>query len=167
MIPITGPGGIVPAMANLSDEYGTAEAPSSAEAVPSLSPAALTALVQTQPWVRLFAILAFLLTGLSLLVLIVTTGILATGDKAKPSGFLMLIPLTALIAGYIPPAIFLWRYAEGLQHLRRGGGEAALERALKNQKSFWKYVGILACVMAALYALLFLFGFSAGLLKNR
>jgi hypothetical protein len=67
---------------------------------------------------------------------------------------------------YTPPAVHLWRYAASIQQLQTGSGQQALESALRNQKSFWKYVGILSCVMMALYALGMLAVMGVGLIKR-
>jgi hypothetical protein len=105
-------------------------------------------LAQTRPWVKLIAIFCFVATALMVLVVV---GVLAAGgDRTKATAF---VPLLVMLLLYLPPASFLWKYAGGIAELQRGGGQTALEKALRSQKGFWKYVGILTCVMMGLYAI--------------
>jgi hypothetical protein len=126
----------------------------------------VTLLAQTRPWVRLMSILTFIALGLSGLGFLV---MLAVGrGLGGRMGATSLIPLLIVLGFYIPPAIFLWRYADAIRRLQEGGGMPALEEALSNQKSFWKYVGIFAVVMLCLYALFFLGAFLfTAVLKSR
>ena len=43
-----------------------------------------------------------------------------------------------------------------------GGGQSALESALRSQKSFWKDMAIFACAMMAMFAVGLVFGFLVG-----
>lgn len=120
------------------------------ETVPS---SVVTLMAQTRPWVRLLAVLIFIGLGLGLLAFLVAVGM---GSAAfGKAGAMSFVPLIVVLAFYVPPAIFLWKYADGIRRLQDGGGMPALEDALGNQKSFWKYVGIFAVVMMSLYALFF------------
>lgn len=58
-----------------------------------------------------------------------------------------------LVSGvlYVFPAIFLFRAAGGVVQVRRGQVIAGLEKTLANQKSFWKFIGIVTVVMLCLY----------------
>jgi hypothetical protein len=51
---------------------------------------------------------------------------------------------------YLPPAVFLWQYARAIQSLERSPSSEALEGALKHQRSFWRYIGILFAVFLIL-----------------
>jgi hypothetical protein len=77
------------------------------------------------------------------------------------------VPVFVLLLLYIPPAVFLWQYAGRIRRLQDGGGLPALEEALTSQKSFWKYVGILAAVVLCLYAVAFLGAGLFGTLLKR
>jgi hypothetical protein len=112
------------------------------------SEAVTSLLAQTRPWVKLMAVLAFVANALILLAVVGV--VLRGGDTMKASA---LVPMLFLSLLYVPPAVFLWSYAGGIAELQRGGGQNALEKALRSQKSFWKYVAILSCVLLALYAI--------------
>jgi hypothetical protein len=94
------------------------------------------------------AIFAFVATAL--MVLVVVGVAVIGGDKTSPGPF---VPMLVLSLLYLPPALFLWSYAGGIAELQRGGGQLALEKAIRSQKSFWKYVGILTCVVMGLYVI--------------
>ncbi len=47
---------------------------------------------------------------------------------------------------YIAPGMFLWRYASAIQSLKASATAARLEDALKHQKSFWRFLGILTAI---------------------
>ena len=47
---------------------------------------------------------------------------------------------------YFFPSLYLFRYASSIGSLLDGGGAREMEKALSNQKSFWKFAGILTLV---------------------
>jgi hypothetical protein len=117
-------------------------------------------LSQTGPWVRLFSVLLFIGAGFMILagaglVLAGLVGLSSPrempGAGAFPSsiGAIVVGPLYLVlsIVLYIVPALFLARYAGAIRTLRLNRSAVALEDAMKHQKSFWRYLGILAIVM--------------------
>jgi hypothetical protein len=128
---------------------GATVSPSGPEAA---SDAVVKLLAQTRPWVRRMAIFAFVGIGLFVLLIVVmgTLGERLGAGKVAASAF---IPLLAVMLFYVPPALFLWGYASSIKQLQTGGGQTALENALRSQKSFWKYVGIFSTVIMVLYAI--------------
>ncbi len=129
-------------------------------------------LSQTGPWIRFFSILLFIFSGLTLLVgmgliLMGFAGILSPGSsvggKLLPSGLgvALLGPIYGLIAilGYLVPGLLLFRYASGIKALRSSLSAQTLEDALKHQKSFWRYLGILTVIMLVIGILVFIASF--------
>lgn len=112
-------------------------------------------LKRTKPWVRFLAVLGFI--GLFLLVI----GCLAImALPVGPMGSMPIGPrigaaLVYLLIGLVqfPAVLFLNRYASRIARLASSGSPMDLEDALRAQKSFWKYLGILTLVMMILYAL--------------
>jgi ABC-type sugar transport system permease subunit len=47
---------------------------------------------------------------------------------------------------YFFPSLFLFKFASSIGRLLDGGGATEMEEALSNQKSFWKFVGILVII---------------------
>lgn len=133
---------------------------------PSVPPVLVQLLAQTRPWVRFLAVLGFISTGflaLGALVVLALPGFPPGGGV--PGAFKVGMALVYLgMAGvHLPPALFLYRYASHIQALQASAGAGDLERALAAQKSFWRYVGILALVVLCLYALVILVALVAGL----
>jgi hypothetical protein len=114
----------------------------------------ITILGQARPWVTLFVILFAVAIGVGLLALVVVTMLGSTlGGAFGAKPLLSFLPLVVILLLYVPPMIFLARYAAGIKQLQNGGGLPALEHALRSQKSFWKYIGIFGIVMIGIYAL--------------
>jgi hypothetical protein len=146
-------------MATPYDPYKTPTAVDTApvaSAPTSVPYAVVELLVQTRPWVKLMAVLVFVSFGLALLVAV---GVSLASDPGTRSRFW---PLIGTLAFLVPAAVFLWKFADSIRQLQGGGGQAALESALRNQKSFWKYLGIVACGNIALFFLGLVLGFLVG-----
>ena len=119
---------------------------------------------QTQPWARLMGILGFVTVGMTLLFgLGAAVAIVAT--QGWEAAFLSAVyPLMA--AMYVPPSIYLTRYANRIGDFIAQGQQHQLEAALDAQRAFWKFMGIFALVslvlagLATLVALLL--GFAGG-----
>ena len=134
---------------------GASEAAATA-ASQSVPPAVVALLSQTRPWVKLIALLIFAGQGLLLVGSLFVWAVRRGGQAAGESAWAM-VPLVLMMLLYVPAAVLLWNYAGNIRQLQRGGGQAALEAALGSQKTFWKYVGILAVVTILLYGV-FIFG---------
>jgi hypothetical protein len=128
-------------------------------------PEAVVALLgATRPWVKLISVLAFVGTGLGMVAMLI--GGLATRRQMHGSTSLSFLAFLPLMLLYVPPAVFLWRYAQGIEGLQGGGGHAALEFALRSQKSFWKYLGISCLVMLVVYGVAMGVGFLVGFSRH-
>ena len=66
---------------------------------------------------------------------------------------LVYLPMAAL---YIYPALKLWGFGSAINRLVASRSSGDLEVALGQQKSFWKFAGIVTIVMIALYGLFFI-----------
>jgi hypothetical protein len=137
---------------------------------PEVLPVNLTAnaqryLSQTGPWVRFISIMLFIgaafmiLAGVAL-VLMGLAGLDSStspfGSGSMPGGMAFLLgPIYVMMAllFYIVPGIFLFRYASAIKALKMTPSAPALEDALRNQKTFWRYLGIMAIVMLAIFVL--------------
>jgi len=114
---------------------------------------ALEMLRQTRPWARFIAVLIFIGAAFMLIGGIVfTVGVMTAGPgfRGGPPAFFGVI--CVVLAGlYIMPAIYLKRYASRITDLINLNRADMLEAALEAQKSFWKFVGIVAAITIALY----------------
>jgi hypothetical protein len=144
------PNPFAPPSANLNAP--PANAGSTFDAVP---PSVIAILGATRPWLRLM--LGLIVTGMVLVGMLVVGWSFLGGYGAGRAAlsFAAIPPLLLVMSFYLPPAFYLHRCAEGIRRLQAGGGVPALEDTLRSQKSFWKYLGILALVLIAIYALAF------------
>jgi hypothetical protein len=115
-------------------------------------------LSETRPWVKLMAVLTFITVPLMVLA---SVGVALVTGLRNAASFL---PLMITLLVYVPAAVFLWKYAGSIRELQRGGGQRALEAALRSQKSFWKFVGIYACVLLSLYGVVVVGAILVGLM---
>jgi hypothetical protein len=132
-----------------------------------VSESALGYLQATRPWVKFLAIVGFVFMGLMVLVgLMMTLAFSAVPQQpGMPPAFGPIFgTLYIVMAGiYLMPCLFMHRYAKAIAAIP-SAGQGALEEALKQQKSFWKFMGILMLVMLCLYAAILVFGVLAAVL---
>ena len=130
-------------------------------------------LSQTGPWVRFLSVLFFLsigfmiLGGLAIVLVGMTGSLLGQSNPAYnvlPGGAFAagLVYILAAIL-YLAPAIFLSRYASAIKKMRSEPSTQALEGAIKYQKSFWRYTGVIAAIFLAVLAAALAFSFAVGL----
>ncbi len=117
---------------------------------------------QTRPWVRFMSVMIFVVAGLMVLMGIAMLVVSMLGGFAArdtgPAGALgsaivgglLALFYFALSALYVAPGVYLARYATAIKVLRTNRDAAVLEDALKHQKSFWRFVGIMAAIGTAL-----------------
>src|SRR6267142_5974567 len=128
-----------------------------------ITPGMIESLRQTKPWVRLLSILGFV--GSAFMVmggLFVITASLAgatiggsLGRSFRGPSFLIIGILYLLFAVlYLFPSFFLFRYASAIAAMLRGETVHGMEQALAAQKTFWRFVGIMAVVVLALYVII-------------
>jgi hypothetical protein len=111
---------------------------------------------RTRPWVRFIGVL--IIIGCVLLVLMavmvmIMGSFFGTQDLGPAFGILIggLYLLMAVL--YFFPALYLLRYGAALKQMRGGTNIRAVEEALGHQASFWRYIGILAAVIMAIYGI--------------
>ena len=113
---------------------------------------------QTRPWVLFLSVLMFLGSAFMVLAGLAMFGMSAIAGRGAgglPMGLmgLMYLPLAAL---YVYPAKKLWGYGSAISRMTTSRSTADLEAALGEQKSFWKFLGIMTIVMFCLYILFFI-----------
>jgi hypothetical protein len=126
----------------------------------TLTPVGLEMLRQTKPWVRLIAILIYVSVGLYVLG---GVGMLLAAVAGRTGEMAGMALIYVVVAGlYLPPAVFLGRYASSIGALAASLRPDDLTAALAAQKSFWKYVGIAAVVVLVFVVLILLLVFVAA-----
>ena len=124
-----------------------------------VSETALGYLNQTRPWVKFLAILGFIVLGI-----IVLCGLaMMSGSVMNAPGFGAAFGILYLVLAllYYMPCLFLYRYSKAISTIP-STGQAGLEEALKQQKSFWKFMGILTAVVLCIEVVVILITIFAG-----
>ena len=109
----------------------------------------------TRPWTRLLSVLGFIGTGLMVLAglgVIVGKSFIPVSEKAPPLVFMGLFYILASVF-YLVPSIWLSKYSTAISAFLKAGDAIELGKAIAYQKSFWKFIGILALVSIALTVL--------------
>jgi hypothetical protein len=108
----------------------------------------LLSLRQTKPWVMLVSVIGFIYIGISVFFSVVAMFIFSqfndTGSFVSSSMLVVMNILMGIL--YFFPSLFLFKFASSIGRLLDGGGATEMEEALSNQKSFWKFVGILVII---------------------
>ncbi len=110
---------------------------------------ATQSLAQTKPWVRFLSVLGFL--GSACMLVFVSIGtMMGGGGRLAIMQMVVMLPICLLF--YFIPSLLLWNYASRISDFLRARTAPTFSAALTAQKSFWKYLGILAIVVSAFYA---------------
>lgn len=121
----------------------------------SITESMLLSLSQTKPWVRLLSILGFVSIGFMVISGAISMIAFSKLDPNKSSA----LPMALIGSGggnllfgllYFFPSLFLFKFASSIGRLLDGGGASEMEKTLSNQKSFWKFIGILTLITFAL-----------------
>ncbi len=114
----------------------------------------LRSLRQTKPWARLLSILGFISIGFmvinGVISMIAFSKLGPDKSPALPMGLIGSAGNLLLGLLYFFPSLFLFKYASSIGRLLDGGGASEMEKTLSNQKSFWKFVGILTIITIVL-----------------
>lgn len=129
-------------------------------------------LFETAKWSKLIAILGFIGIGLIMLAGIFSSLFLsALSGTASNYEFISggVVGFIYLLTGaiYIVPILYLYRFAENLRLALNTQSQETLNHSFEYLKKHYKFLGIIAIAIIALYALIFvfvlLFGASASL----
>lgn len=132
-----------------------------------ITPLMIEHLRGTKPWVRLMSVILFI--SVALMVLAAGVMLLMPTPTPMGSGFTVMIAVVYLGLGllYLFPAYYLHQYASSIRNLEQGGGDVAIEEALRNQKSFWRFVGIMTLVVIGIYVLVIVFAILGASMMSR
>lgn len=123
----------------------------------AVTPVMIEHLRATKPWVRFVSIVMFIMVGIIFLagLMIIVSSSAPVGMRGGAFGPLLGIFYWLMGGLYLPPAVFLYRFASYIDDLLKGGGDVAMEMALASQKSFWRFSGIVTLIVFCIYALIF------------
>ena len=138
---------------------GYAQSPYAATPGAGVSDVAIDMLRQTRPWVLFMGVMCFVGAGLMLLMslfMFIGSAFASSATKTPfPMGVLALVYLPFAFI-YIYPGLKLWSYGSAIGRLVASRSPVELDAALAQQKSFWKYCGIVTIVVIVGYILLFI-----------
>lgn len=109
----------------------------------------------TWPWTRLLSVLGFIGTGLMVLAglgVIVGESFIPVSEKTPPLVFMGILYILSSVF-YLVPSIWLSKFSTAVSVFLKSGDAIELGKAIAYQKSFWKFIGILAVVSIALIVL--------------
>ena len=134
----------------------------------AISQGVIEQLAGTKPWVRFMSVMSFIGAGLMLLAGL-GMGVAGSvgamnGKNGMGGGFFVGVAVAyALFAFiYIYPALKLWKYASYIGQLLISGSMLDLEAALGQQRSFWKFLGIMVIAIFVLYILIIIAAVAFG-----
>jgi hypothetical protein len=134
-----------------------------------VSPSAIASLQGTRPWVRFLSMVGFATSGLMFAAGLIGGAIGLLTGNIQAAVLLVVYPLVALI--YLPPSIYLFKYAGRIGDFGTSGDAAQLELALDAQRAFWKFAGVLTLVSLVLTVVLLigavLLGVVAGIMSSQ
>ena len=118
-------------------------------------------LAGTKGWVRFISVLMFIGAGLMLLIALLMAAMgsaMASATKNPMFAGGMGIFLAAIYGAfaflYIFPALKLWKYATCIGNLISTNSITDLESALNEQRSFWKFIGIMTLLVLIPFAVM-------------
>ena len=133
-----------------------------------VSAAAVQQLAATKPWVRFISVMTFIgagfmslgAAGMAMMGAMGVTGAMGASSRnqvANPfvggMGFGVAALYMVLAIVYLFPGVKLWKYVTAIAELIRTGRDEDLVAALNQQRSFWKFMGIMMIIMICLYIL--------------
>jgi hypothetical protein len=112
-------------------------------------------LKEASPWLRFIGILgyigavSFIVIGIILVITMFAAGTVQTGIPGVLSSFMGLIYLVSGALAFFP-ARFTHRFGAKIRNYLLSGAEKDLEEAFRNNRSLWKFAGIVAIVYLSL-----------------
>ena len=109
----------------------------------------LLSLRQTKPWARLMSILGFISIGFMAIAGIINMVAFPQEGGGETIFLGTFSAIMNVLVGllYFFPSLYLFTFSSSIGRLLDGGGVKEMEATLVNQKSFWKFIGILTLVM--------------------
>ena len=141
-------------MSDFENPYNSPESPIIPEkiaTVGSLTQTMLNYLKEASPWLRFIGILGFILCGLMALggVIFIIVSLVLSGYMEEFGNIpIWLFSLLYFAFGslFFFPARFIYEFGSRIRKYQYSNSDEDLELALKNNKSLWKFYGILCIV---------------------
>lgn len=123
----------------------------------------LSHLRETARWARFLAIIGFVMVGFLLLAAVILPGMMVNTNYSELEGtFSTEITTTGIRINFIIlavllffPCLFLFRFANRMKDALLHNQQDSFEESFQNLKSTFKFYGILAIIVLAIYAIAF------------
>jgi hypothetical protein len=115
------------------------------------------------PWLRFVGIAGFVtlglyvLIGLTMIVGVQSFGSTISGWSGAMGAVFGVFYLGAIVLMFFP-VLFIFQFGKKIKSYIHTGNDEDLEQALKNNKSLWKFIGILSIVVLSFLAITVIFG---------
>ncbi len=128
-------------------------------------------LSETAKWAKFLAIVGFVGVGLIAVIAFFIGTIFSTISALAPTptsfpaqsmGIGMTIFYLAIAVLYFFPCLYLYKFATKTKLALANDDSDVLTEALENQKSMFKFMGIMTAIMVGMYGLIFVFAAIAG-----
>jgi hypothetical protein len=120
---------------------------------------------KTHPWVLLLSVVGFINGGILVLLAVASWAGIESGRAGTPPGpALLLYPLMGLL--WFVPSFYLYKYARRIHTFVAQGHQVQLESALEAQRTFWKFLGIVALVVIVLTAVAVALAIAIGVMAS-
>jgi len=136
----------------------------------SISVSAANYLAETGRWTKFLSIVGFILTGIVVLAGIFAGTMMSIFTQGQmgdmPAGFNIIFGGVYVLMGllYFFPAYYLLKFSQKLKEALSMRDNGALNTAFENQKSFFKFWGILMIIFLVLYGLMGIVAIGASFL---
>ena len=130
-------------------------------------------LKEADPWLRFVGIMGFVGAGFAVvfcIIMAVVMGVISAQGSMDMEGFplgvfSLIYIIIGLVAGGISffPAYFMFSFGTGIHNYFLNNAEQELEKAFKNNKSLWKFRGILCIIYLAFVPLTIVLSIVGGI----
>ena len=129
-------------------------------------------LAETAKWGKFLSIVGFIITGFIVIAALFAGTMLASmpgiGDAALMAGgmsiFITILYL-AIALLYFFPCLYMYRFSVRMKRALYENNQDVLNSSFGSLKSCFKFIGIMTIIFLSLYALAFIFGMFASLMK--
>jgi hypothetical protein len=134
---------------------------------PLLNEKAYYYLADVKRWARLISIFGYIMIGIIVFFAFFfgffydNAAIQRT--PGAPSGMVLLLVYIIMAVIYFFPVHYLGQFASNLGRSLKNGDDVMLTRSLSNLRGFFRYIGILAIILIALFVLSIMVGFFAAI----
>jgi len=157
-------------MSDYVNPYNSPESPivpEKAQNAGNLTETMLTYLREASPWMRFIGILGFIYCGF-----MVIGGLISMAGVAAASSILnefftfpvfLVIPFYLLMAVIVFfPSLFTYNFGTKIRKYQFSNSDDDLEQAFKNNKSLWKFYGILCIISLAIFPVIIILAIVIG-----